>query len=194
MQQAVQSIQIDEHTEIGDILHNPLADLPLDNRRQQFPLLHAHPLLNQVTARKDDITAILVDLDHLEFKLVINQRVHIVHRADVHLRTWQECIHTIDVHDHAALDPCLDHTHDGAAFRAGLDHVFPLDLLLGLFLAQDDHATFVFHLVEKHIELVADLDDGDILELMPVDHAFGLVADVDQHFIILDGQDPAWND
>ena len=90
-----------------------------------------------------------------------------------------------DVHREAALDPLDDAADDDLALGVGLLDLVPDLHLLGFFAREDDVAFAVFGALEQHVDDVAGLH-GDLAvlveELVDGDDAFGLVADVDDHF------------
>ena len=104
--------------------------------------------------------------------------------VDVDLRARQERADA-DVHREAALDALDDAADDDLALGIGLLDLVPDLHLLGFFAREHDVAVAVFGALEQHVDRVARLD-GDLAalveELIDADDAFGLVADVDDHF------------
>jgi hypothetical protein len=96
----------------------------------------------------------------------------------------QERAHA-DVDRQAALDPLDDAADDDLALGVGLLDLVPDLHLLGFFAREDDVAFAIFGALEQDVDDVARLD-GDLAvlveELADLDDAFGLVADVDDHF------------
>ncbi len=79
--------------------------------------------------------------------------------------------------DHAA--------DDDLALRIGLLDLVPNLHFLGFFAREDDVAFAIFRALEEHVDDVAGLDRYFavlVQELVDRDDAFGLVADVDDHF------------
>ena len=92
--------------------------------------------------------------------------------ADVDLAGRQEDVHA-DVDQQAALDLARDHAGDDVALVDGLHHLQPGLDLLGLALAQGDHAAGVvdqavdvFHVLDEHFDLRAGL--GQRLRPLPI--------------------------
>jgi hypothetical protein len=91
---------------------------------------------------------------------------------------------------------------------AGDDTVLFLDLLdrspgalvLGALLGEDQAAFFVLFLLDKSLDLVADADHVERVDVMldgeffGRDDPFGLVADVQQHLVAVDLDDRAGDD
>ena len=181
MQQAVHPLQVDERAEVGDVLDDALAHLADLDFRKQLLLLLAPAVLQQFPAGQDDVATILVDLKDLELELLVQKIVRVANRQDIELGAGQERVDA-DIHDHAAFDAALDDAFDEPAFLTGFKNAIPAALLLGLGLAEDDHAVIVFESFEQHFHVVADMDLGDIPELGGRNDAFGLVADVHEDF------------
>ncbi len=150
-------------------------------------------------AREHDVVARAVELDHLALDLRAHVLVEVRHAADVDQRGGQEAAHA-EVDDQAALDD-LDHgaLDRLARLRGGFDpppgllearallrHHQPAVLVL---LDQDDRVDL---LAEVHLVLGVDrLADR---QLVRRDHALGLVADVDEHLVLVDPHDVAGDD
>ena len=102
----------------------------------------------------------------------------------VDLRAGQERADA-DVDGEAALDALDDAADDDLALGVGLLDLVPDLHLLGFFAREDDVAFAIFGALEQHVDDVAGLH-GDLAvlveELVERDDAFGLVADVDDHF------------
>ena len=103
MKQAIHSREVYEDTEIGDIFDNPL-DLVADvDRIEECRTLLGALLLDDFTARDNDIFSIVIDLDDLKLKHFAYVFVEISWWNDVNLRTGQESLHS-DVDHQAAFD------------------------------------------------------------------------------------------
>ena len=159
----------------------PRSDLALGERLERRLLLLGVLLLEERLAREDDVAALLVDLDHAHPELLPLQRVEVADRTDVDLRAGQERAHA-DVHGEAALDALDDAADDDLAVGVGLLDLVPDLHLLGLLARQHDVAFTILGALEQHVDHVARLH-GDVAvfveELVNLDEAFGLVADVD---------------
>ena len=99
-----------------------------------------------------------------------------------------------DVEHEAALDHGLDLAADEAAVVENLDDLFPVLLLGGLFLGEDDHAFVVLEAFEEDFDFAADFERFAVLEFAQADDALGLVADVDEDFIGAFLQDASLDD
>ena len=184
VQQAVDAAEIDERAVVGDVLDDALEHLALGERLERVLLLLGVLLLEQRLAREHDVAALLVDLDDAHAQLLAAQRVEVAHRAHVDLRSGQERADA-DVDREPALDALDDAADDDLALGVGLLDLVPDLHLLGFFAREDDVAFAILGALEQHVDDVAGLH-GDLAvlveELADRDDAFGLVADVDDHF------------
>ncbi len=111
--------------------------------------------------------------------------------AQLDERRRQEPAQT-DVDDEAALDDFDDRAgHDFVGFLLGFD-VAPRTLVLGPLLRQQQTALFVLESEDEGLDLLSQRDDFggvDVVadaQLAAEDDAFGLVADVQEHFVLVD--------
>ena len=114
-------------------------------------------------------------------------------RGHVDLRRGQECLDA-DVDQQTAFDDGFDFAGDGAAFVANGQDAFPVLLELGLFLRENDHALFVFELLDEDIDFIADLDGLDVFEFAAGNDAFAFVTDINEDFFGTDFDDGAFDD
>ena len=164
------------------------------------PLAHLLALvLEHGAAGEHDVVARAVELDHLAAELLAHELVQILDAPDVDERRRQEAADA-EVEDETALDD-LDHAAvDGlAALGSSLDRL-PGELEARTLLGEDQtplgvllrHHERVDLLAERH--LVGRVDRAADRQLGDRDHAFGLVADVDEHLVLVDAHDRAVHD
>ena len=113
-------------------------------------------IFDELAAADDDIAAGLVDLEDLALDGLADVVGDVGRTADIDLAGGQEDVDA-DVDQQAALDLAGDHAGNDVAFLVLGDDVFPFLLPLGLAIAQDDGAGFVFHGFEQDLDLVAGL-------------------------------------
>ena len=105
-----------------------------------------------------------------------------------------------DVEDQAALDDLDDRALDDAVVLLDLLDRAPRPLVLGPLLGQDEPPFLVLLLEDEGLDLVAQADDLrgiDVVadrQLAGRDHAFGLEADVEEDFVLVDLDDGALHD
>jgi hypothetical protein len=170
--------------------------LAFDERVERGLLLLGVLFLEQRLARKHDVPALLVDLDHAHPQLLAAQRVQIADGTHIDLRSGQERADT-DVHGQTALDALDDAADDDLAILVGLLDLVPNLHLLGLLAREDDVAFTILGALEKHVDGVAGLRSnlaGLVDELFDWNDAFGLEADVDDDFRRRHFHDRAFDD
>ena len=182
VEQAVEAVQVDEGAEIGDVLDRALDRAALLDRAEELRALLRALGLDQLAAGEDDVLALLVELDDLALEGLALVDAQVLRRDDVDLGAGQE---RLDAHvEHqAALDHGLDLAADQAAVVEDGDDLFPVLLLRGFFLGEDDHALVVLEALQQHFDLGADFQLVGLVELAQADHAFGFVADVDENLV-----------
>ena len=193
VQQAVDAVEVDECAEVGDILDGALADVARGHFREELLAALGAFLLDQFAARQDDVLALLVDLNDLELVSVADVLGEVLGGEDVNLRGGQKGFDA-DVDDQTAFDDGFDLAGDGAAFVADGEDAFPVLFELGLLLGEDDHALLVFELLDQDVNLVADFNGLDVLELAARDDAFAFVTDVHEDIFEPDFDDGAFDD
>ena len=143
VQQAVDAAEVDERAEVGDVLDDALAELADFELREQLGLLlGSRCVFDQAAAADDDVAAGFVDLEDHALDRLADVVADVGRAADVDLAGGQEDVDA-DVDEQAALDLAGDHAGDDVAFVDGLHDLHPLFDLLGLALAEDDHAAVV---------------------------------------------------
>src|SRR3954462_7368344 len=104
VEQAVDSAEIDECTEVGDVLHDALPHLILLELLHQLFALAGPLVLEDDTTRDDDVAAALVQLDDLELEALAEQLVDVRNATQRDLRARQERVHAHEIDDHTTLD------------------------------------------------------------------------------------------
>ncbi len=194
MNQTVDPVEVDERAEVDDV-----GDRALDHEARLQPLedrlaLLLALLLEHRAARQHDVVARAVELDHLALDFLAEVLVEVWHAPDVDERRGQEATHA-EIDDQPTLDD-LDDLSDHRLMRLGclLDPA-PCLLEAGLLLGQDQAAVLVLLREYERVDLFAELDllaRIDRLadrQLVGGDHALALVADVDQHLVVVDPDD-----
>jgi len=103
VQQAVDAAEINERTELGDVLDDALAALADFELGQELGLLFGPLGLDQRTAADDDIAPCFVDLQHQALDGLAQVVADVGWTTDVDLAGRQEHVHT-DVDQQPALD------------------------------------------------------------------------------------------
>ena len=157
MEQAVDAVEVNERAEIGDVLDRAFADVAGRHFGEQLGAFFVALLLDQLAAGEDDVLAVLVDFDDLEFVGVADELLEIFRGGDVNLRRGQKGLDA-DVDDQAAFDDRFDFAVDAAAFVADGEDVVPVLFELRFFVGEDDGAFLVFELLDEDIDFIADFE------------------------------------
>src|SRR4029078_6422790 len=100
----VDTAEIDECTEVGDVLDDALPDLVLLELLHQLLALAGTLGLEDHATRDHDVAATLVELDDLELVLLAKQLVDVRDASQRDLRAGEECVDTHVVDDDTTLD------------------------------------------------------------------------------------------
>jgi hypothetical protein len=84
VQQAIDAAEVDERAVVGEVLDHTLDDRAFLQLVEQFAALGAVFLLDDRTARNDDVVALLVELDDLELVHLAFEVARVAHGAHVH--------------------------------------------------------------------------------------------------------------
>ena len=191
VEETIETVEIDERTEIGDVLHAALLDLVLLERGEQLGLLLGHRALDELTTRNDEVTTLVGNLDDLEIEGLTDVGLELLDRGDLDLAAREERLDIVDRDEKTAADGALDRTGNDTTLDITLQDLLPADLVVSGLLGKADRARLVIlELAEENRDLVTDLHLG-IAELAGVNTTGGLVTDVDVNVIILDGADRA---
>ena len=157
VEQAVHAAEVDEGAEVGDIF-NGAGDFVagFDGFEEALALFGAFRF-DDFAAGEDDVFAIVVDLDDLEFVNIADVSVEFLWWDDVDLGAGQECFDA-DVDGQAAFDHGFDLAFDQSAFVEDFDDLVPVLFVGGFFLGDDDHAFVILEFLEEDFDFIADLD------------------------------------
>src|SRR6266498_1178484 len=195
----VDALEVHEGAEVDDVGDGPRHDIAgretVEDRLAHLLAL----LLEDGAAREHDIVAAAVELDHLTAQRLAHELVEVLDAADVHERGGQKPTHA-QIEDQPALHD-LDHRpFDGlSALRRPLD-ALPRHFETGALLREDKATLGVLLRHHERVDLVTDVDFVGRVDrtsnrqLRNRDDALGLVADVDQDFVLVDAYDLAAHD
>ncbi len=188
VQQAVDAAQIDEGAEVGDVLDHALADLTHLELRLQLLALLAALLLEDHTARDDDVAAPLVELEDLEVELLTDEIVDVGDATQRNLGAGEERIDPHDIDGHAAFDLLLDGTADRLVVVIRVLDLLPHAQEVRLLLREDDYAFLVLEPLQEDVDLLTRLDLGRRAELVQRHRALRLEAQVEDRRRVGDTQ------
>jgi hypothetical protein len=115
VQQAVDTTEVDECAVVGQVLDDALDDCALFEILEQLFTLFTVLCLDNCTARNDNVVALLVELDDLEFEVLVFEVRGIANRADIDKRARQEAADLAEVDGETALDLAGDAAVEGGA-------------------------------------------------------------------------------
>src|SRR4051794_14865451 len=189
--QAVDAVQVHERAEVDDVRDRALHDHPGLQAVEDLLADLLALLLEDGTAAQHHVVARAVQLDDLALDLRAEELVEVLHAPDVHERRRQEAAHA-EVDDQAALNDLDDGALDGLAGLGGGLDAAPRLLEAGALLRQDQAAVLVLLGEDESVDLLAQLDLVEGVGRLPdrqlarEDDALGLVADVDEHLVLVD--------
>src|SRR5688500_4467735 len=194
MQQSIDTAEIDECTEVGDVLDDAFAHLILLELLHQLLALSSSLGFKNHSAGDDNVSAPLVQLDDLELELLAEQLVDVRDATQGDLRAGEERVDTHEVDDDAALDLLDERALDRLIVLVGETDALPHAHEIRLLLREDDRALLVLEVLEQDLHLVADLEIGEVLELLERDAALRLEADVEHDEVVADLEDVGFDD
>ncbi len=199
MHQTVHTAEIDERAEVDDRGHDTLADGAFLQVIQELAAHLGLGLLQPGATGQHHVVAVLVQLDDLGLDLLADVGLQVAHPAHLHQRGGQETAQP-DVEDQATLDDLDDRALDGLVLLLERLDGAPGTLVLRAFLGEDEPALFVLLGEHQGFDLVTDGNDlvgVDVVldgQFAGGDHAFGLVADVEEHLVPVHFDDGAFDD
>jgi len=200
VKQTIDATQVDERTEVGDVLDDTFADLAdFQFCHEVFAIFFAL-LLNQRSSADDDIASRFVDLENFALNNATDVIADVVGTTNVDLACRQEDIDT-DIDEQSTLDLASDRTGDDLSFLDRSHHVFPLDDLLSFALAEADHVpgffeiVLVFHFLDQDLDGLTDFRWWfTFFPFVLGNSTFALESDVDYDELFVDFNDLAFDD
>src|SRR5687768_10844608 len=138
VEQAVDAAEIDECTEVGDVLDDALPHLILLKLLHQLLALAGALDLEDHSARDDDVAAALVELDDLELVLLAQELVDVRHTPQRDLRAGEERIDAHEVDHNTTLDLLDERALDRLIVLVGETDALPHAHEVRLLLRQND--------------------------------------------------------
>ena len=182
VQQAIDAAEVDERAVIGEVLDHALDDCAFLQLLEQFGALGAVFLLDDRTTRNDDVVALLVELDDLEFEHlafeVDGSRTGRTSTSEPGRNARTKSISTVKPPlTRPLMMPLMTSCFSNACLEA-----LPGAGTLGFFAREARFAGAVFDAVECDFDVVADADfdlAALVLELCDGDDGFALESCVD---------------
>jgi hypothetical protein len=196
VQQAVDAAQVHERTVVGDVLDHALDHSTFVQGFEQLLAFFAHAGLKHCAARQNDVVALAVELDDLEFECLAFVRRGVLDRTQVDQRAGQEGADAIGHDGKTALDLAGDGAVDHFAGFQGLLELQPGRQALGAVTRQDGVAVAVFERIDGNRDKITGFDFELALvvqEFFERDQGLGLEAGVDHDEIVIDADDFSGN-
>jgi hypothetical protein len=175
----------------------PLTTAPSVRRSSSFSRSSENSVSTTARRLTDNVVALAVELDDLEFERLALEVDRIAHRTHIDQRTGQERADVFDVDGEATLYLAGDHAGDGFFLVERLFQVVPHHRTLGLLAGEFGLAEAVFQGVEGNLHLITHLYFQlalFVLELLDRDDAFALEASVDHDDVVADFHNDARDD
>src|SRR5439155_18957485 len=192
VQQSIDAAQIDERAVIGDVLDDALDDRAFGERRQKLFALLAQALFEHRAPGDDDVVPLAIELDDLEFEMLVFVRRCVLDRTNVDERSWQKRADAVDHHGQPALHLVGHETgYDRALLHRGFE-VMPRLEALRLVARQSRCAVAVFDRFDRNGDEIAGLDfdfAGFVLEFLDRNERFRLESRIDDDDVEIDADD-----
>jgi hypothetical protein len=189
VQQAVDAAEVHESAVVGDVLDDALDDGAFLQVGEQLLALFTGGGFQHGAARNNDVVALAVELDDLEFEFLVLVGRGVLDRAHVDQRAGQEGADAVGHDRQAALHLAVDDALHQGAFVERLLQVVPGGDALGLLARQAGLAIAVLEHLDGDADIVARLDlelAAVIAEFFDIDEALGLESGVDNHEVLVD--------
>ena len=196
MNQAVDAAEVDERAEIGQTHDDAFANLSDLERVEQLLLLRLQLFFEHEPLREHDAMALVIEIDHFQAQMLADELVEIADRLAADLRGRNEAAHA-EIDEHAALDDLRDGRFDHFVAFVRFDDFLPRLERAGAALGEKERSVQLVDAMDHHFERVADVQQFRIdceRELAERKDAFGLAADVDEHFVLIFLDDRAGED
>ena len=181
VEKAVETIQIDEGPELGQIFDAAFDLGALIEVGEELGAFLVALFFDEFATGKNHIFAILIQFDDAAFQSLVEEFAEVFRGIDIDLRGGQEGLDA-DIHHQAALDDSFDDALNRFAGLAELDDLVPVLFVRGFLAGEDDLAVLIFQAFEEDFNL---LTDGEIVrgaKFIQIDRAFRFVADIDHDF------------
>ena len=203
MQQAINTAQVDEGTEVGDILDQTCAEVTYFQVAEKFLLHLLACFFDQPTTRNNDVSTSLIDFQNHAFDVLPDVVGNIRRTTHIDLTGGQKDVHTVlddglafhfatNRDQQTTFDFANDRSLDDVALRVGLDDLFPVADTIGFPLRQDDQTDGILEFLQQHFNRRTDFGQSvAFLPFIPLDDTFALVSDIDDHFFVVNSYDRA---
>ncbi len=197
VQETVHAAQIDECAVICEVLDDTFDLLAFLQRFQQSFALGAVFGFQDATTGNDNVVALLVELDDLEFEFLAFQVSGITYWTDINQGTWQERTDAVNVDSEAALNLTVDNALDHFLSCESRFQNNPALSTLGFFAGQLGFTEAIFNRVQRNVNFVTHADGQLallVVELLDRDDALRLQTGMNSDPVTIDVDHDAGDD
>ncbi len=187
IQQAVHSPEIDEGSEIGDVLDGTLKYLAFFEFRNDLLALCLKVAFNKGFVRNHCILDGFIDLHHLEFHGFTNISIEIDDRLHIYLASGQESFQTEGIHDKTSLGLAYDLSFDDGIIIVGIDDRIPGIQELGFPPRKDQLAAYILLCLHIDRDDITHAQFRHVAEFGTGDKSVGFEPYIEYHIGIGDG-------
>ena len=169
------------------------ANLTDFERSEQLLLLRVEFFFENLTLRKHDAMALVIEIDDLEAQFLADEFVEIADRLAANLRCGNESAHA-EIDENAALDDLRDGGFDHFVVVVGFDDFLPRLERASAAFGEKERTVLIVDAVDHDFERIADLEHLGFdreRKFAERQHAFRLAADVDEQFVLILRDDEA---
>ena len=196
--ETVNTAEINECAEVHDRRHNAFTNLTLLKLRKEGLTNFRLGFLKELTTRKHNIVAVLIELENLSLNLLADVWREITNATHLNQGSWEEATKT-DVNNQATLNSLNNGTFNNTVSILNLLDIAPSTLILCTLLGENKTSFLVFLSDNKGFDGVANFDNVIWINVFldgkftGRNYTFSLVADVQQYFVVINLYDGTFN-
>ena len=188
VQKTVDTAEVNECTVVSDVLNDALNNSAFLECFKKFGSFFAHRGFDNRAAGKNNVVALTIKLDNLEFKGLAFVGCGVLNGTCINEGTRQECADAVGHHCQAALNFACNGTGNQLAGFEGFFKVEPGGKALSFVAGQDGVAVAVFEVFDSDGNEVTYLDvnfAAVILEFFNRNEGFALQAGVNNNVVVI---------
>ena len=155
VEETVESVEVDEGTEFGEIFDTAFDLGALVEVRQELGAFFITLFFDQFAAGENNVFAIFIQLHDAALESLAEEFPKVFRGVDIDLGGGKKGFDS-DVEHEAAFDDASDDALDGFAPLAEFENLVPILFVGGFLAGEDDLAVFVLKPFEKNLDLLAD--------------------------------------
>ena len=155
VEEAVETVEVDEGTEFGEIFDTAFDLGALVEVRQEFGAFFVALFFDKFATGENDVLAIFIQLHDAALESLAEEFPKVFRGVDIDLGGGKKGFDS-DIEHEAAFDDASDDALDGFAPLAEFENLVPILFVGGFLAGEDDLAVFVLKPFEKDLDLLAD--------------------------------------